>query len=194
MLERAEYKNGPPSAEFVLALAQDRDHWKRQYADAQVIIADLQGQVEQLEETVIIRTREAQEEKRLHKEFADMYYQASERETALQQRVAQLERERDELRRDRFGIGTAWIGKDKYDKLQADHARVLGLVQAATKLLTELTIIPIGCSREQELAWKKAVKDLRAASLPAQPAACTRIGGCLKEQGFHCCCEDGTCD
>lgn len=59
---------------------------------------------------------------------------------------------------------------EQLGKLQANYDRVLGLVQAATKLLTELTIIPIGCSREQELAWKKAVKDLRAASLPAQRA------------------------
>ena len=36
------------------------------------------------------------------------------------------------------------------------------LVEAHTKQLTELTIIPIGCSREQELRWTQSIKDLRA--------------------------------
>ena len=43
------------------------------------------------------------------------------------------------------------------------------LVEVHTKQLTELTIIPIGCSREQELRWTQSIKDLRAA-LAAQDA------------------------
>lgn len=36
------------------------------------------------------------------------------------------------------------------------------LVEVHTKQLTELTIIPIGCSREQEFRWTQSIKDLRA--------------------------------
>ena len=36
------------------------------------------------------------------------------------------------------------------------------LMEVHTKQLTELTIIPIGCSREQELRWTQSIKDLRA--------------------------------
>lgn len=55
---------------------------------------------------------------------------------------------------------------------QTAHTTLRGLVEQATKMLTELMIIPVGCSREQELSWKKAVKDLReAATLPREGGA-----------------------
>ena len=81
-----------------------------------------------------------------------------------------LVRERDAL--------SIWVNalRDSYDDLESRHADMLGdlttlrqLVEVHTKQLTELTIIPIGCSREQELRWTQSIKDLRAA-LAAQDA------------------------
>ena len=46
--------------------------------------------------------------------------------------------------------------------LVKEHATLRQLVEVHTKQLTELTIIPIGCSREQELRWTQSIKDLRA--------------------------------
>ncbi len=47
--------------------------------------------------------------------------------------------------------------------LVKEHDTLRQLVEVHTKQLTELTIIPIGCSREQELRWTQSIKDLRAA-------------------------------
>ncbi len=44
----------------------------------------------------------------------------------------------------------------------AKYTTLRQLVEVHTKQLTELTIIPIGCSREQELRWTQSIKDLRA--------------------------------
>jgi len=51
----------------------------------------------------------------------------------------------------------------KYYRTAQDELTTLRqLVEVHTKQLTELTIIPIGCSREQELRWTQSIKDLRA--------------------------------
>ena len=47
--------------------------------------------------------------------------------------------------------------------LEKERDTLRQLVEVHTKQLTELTIIPIGCSREQELRWTQSIKDLRAA-------------------------------
>lgn len=130
----------------------------------------------------------------------------------MQQRVAQLDGEKQELEQlfdlqhtrtveaDKLwqqahnrpdlwpdlGQLVGWL-MSRYDSLQADHARVLGLVRTACERWRAQT------NAQEGISFRMAMKELEA-SLPAQPAACTRIGGCLKEQGFHCCCEDGTCD
>lgn len=44
----------------------------------------------------------------------------------------------------------------------AKYTTLRQLMEVHTKQLTELTIIPIGCSREQELRWTQSIKDLRA--------------------------------
>ena len=54
-------------------------------------------------------------------------------------------------------------------QVEGDRQTLRQLVEVHTKQLTELTIIPIGCSREQELRWTQSIKDLRAA-LAAQDA------------------------
>ena len=149
MLERYNGIEPDPEGAYVL------------HADAQATIADLQGQV-----------------KLANIDQANVEAERND----LQQRVAQLEGENGKLYEERNRMRDmlnriAAIPEidegyhapfeeciadgvealvDEYAALKADHARVLGLVEAATKLLTELTIIPIGCSREQELAWKKA--------------------------------------
>ena len=48
-------------------------------------------------------------------------------------------------------------------QVEGDRQTLRQLVEVHTKQLTELTIIPIGCSREQELRWTQSIKDLRAA-------------------------------
>ena len=55
------------------------------------------------------------------------------------------------------------------ENAEADLTMLRQLVEVHTKQLTELTIIPIGCSREQELRWTQSIKDLRA-TLAAQDA------------------------
>ena len=59
--------------------------------------------------------------------------------------------------------------KDVVNAIVASRDTLRQLVEVHTKQLTELTIIPIGCSREQELRWTQSIKDLRAA-LAAQDA------------------------
>ena len=54
-------------------------------------------------------------------------------------------------------------------QVEGDRQTLRQLVEVHTKQLTELTIIPIGCSREQELRWTQSIKDLRA-TLAAQDA------------------------
>lgn len=46
-------------------------------------------------------------------------------------------------------------------RLRKEYTKLFGLAEPIAKMLTELKIIPIGCSREQELAWKMAVKNFR---------------------------------
>ena len=46
-------------------------------------------------------------------------------------------------------------------RLRKEYTKLFWLAEPIAKMLTELKIIPIGCSREQELAWKMAVKNFR---------------------------------
>ena len=74
----------------------------------------------------------------------------------LQAQLRQVEGERDHAKK------MEAVQKEVADN-QAWHVRQLRqLVEVHTKQLTELTIIPIGCSREQELRWTQSIKDLRA--------------------------------
>jgi len=50
---------------------------------------------------------------------------------------------------------------DENTRLTADYVKLFKLAEPIAKMLGELSILPIGCSREQELAWKMAVKNLR---------------------------------
>ena len=62
--------------------------------------------------------------------------------------------------------GARFVAKRAFDELvkaRSDLSALRQLVEVHTKQLTELTIIPIGCSREQELRWTQSIKDLRAA-------------------------------
>ena len=45
--------------------------------------------------------------------------------------------------------------------LAREYTRLFNLAKPIATLLQDLKIIPIGCSREQELAWKMAVKNFR---------------------------------
>lgn len=45
--------------------------------------------------------------------------------------------------------------------LEREYTRLFNLAKPIATLLQDLKIIPIGCSREQELAWKMAVKNFR---------------------------------
>lgn len=120
----------------------------------------------------------------------------------FEQRVAQLEGEKQEYMQAAtneplnepltYGALKAarFVAKRAFQELvkaRADHAALLGLVRTACERWRAQT------NAQEGISFRMAMKELEA-SLPAQPAACTRIGGCLKEQGFHCCCEDGTCD
>lgn len=81
----------------------------------------------------------------------------------LQAQLRQVEGERDHAKK------MEAVQKEVADN-QTWHVRQLRqLVEVHTKQLTELTIIPIGCSREQELRWTQSIKDLRAV-LAAQDA------------------------
>lgn len=51
--------------------------------------------------------------------------------------------------------------RDENTRLTADYVKLFKLAEPIAKMLGELSILPIGCSREQELAWKMAVKNLR---------------------------------
>ena len=51
--------------------------------------------------------------------------------------------------------------RDERDRLITEYVRVCRLCEPIAKMLSELSIRPIGCSREQELAWKMAVKNFR---------------------------------
>lgn len=51
--------------------------------------------------------------------------------------------------------------RDERDRLITEYARLFRLCEPIAKMLSELSILPIGCSREQELAWKMAVKNFR---------------------------------
>ena len=64
--------------------------------------------------------------------------------------------------------------------LQGDLTTLRQLVEVHTKQLTELTIIPIGCSREQELRWTQSIKDLRAALADVDAALQPERGGGVK--------------
>ena len=55
-------------------------------------------------------------------------------------------------------------------QVEGDRQTLRQLVEVHTKQLTELTIIPIGCSREQELRWTQSIKDLRATLDATTPA------------------------
>ena len=45
--------------------------------------------------------------------------------------------------------------------LAREYTRLFNLAKPIATVLQDLKIIPIGCSREQELAWKMAVKNFR---------------------------------
>lgn len=224
MLERAEYKNGPPSAEFVLALAQDRDRWKQQYADAQATIADLQGQVDKLRTRLEIDVAFNMDGKAVPAppnmpdgiECRDATIQLQDEDiAALQQRVAQLDGELSTPTWVCDGCGRVssegWINvvnetpdgidydmecpscgvrqieedsaadlvrelerrEDQLTTLQADHARVLGLVQAWVDAKSDWDEHKFTEDDDMDqfrfdtlLATERALK---AASLPAQP-------------------------
>ena len=51
--------------------------------------------------------------------------------------------------------------RDERDRLITEYVRLFRLGEPIAKMLSELSILPIGCSREQELAWKMAVKNFR---------------------------------
>ncbi len=51
--------------------------------------------------------------------------------------------------------------RDEVARLTAEYVKLFKLAEPIAKMLTELTILPIGCSREQELAWEMAVKNFR---------------------------------
>ena len=97
-------------------LPQVEGDWVR-YADAQATIADLQGQVKEAQERLSLCEHE------LGSVRIDR--------AILQQRVAQLEGENDSIKRDTasmIDVATNRL-KEELRDLQADHARVLGLVQ-----------------------------------------------------------------
>lgn len=104
----------------------------------------------------------------------------------LQAQLRQVEGERDEAKGnyDRAcmtiasmhsaAVGTVGNGPKRgvvedVEDLRTAYTTLRQLMEVHTKQLTELTIIPIGCSREQELRWKQSIKDLRA-TLAAQDA------------------------
>lgn len=68
------------------------------------------------------------------------------------------------------------------ERIFKEYVRLFRLCEPIAKMLSELSILPIGCSREQELAWKMAVKNFRhyqrdyAADVLLQ-AALTPAGG-----------------
>ena len=69
--------------------------------------------------------------------------------------------------------GARFVAKRAFDELvkaRSDLSALRQLVEVHTKQLTELTIIPIGCSREQELRWTQSIKDLRATLDATTPA------------------------
>lgn len=51
--------------------------------------------------------------------------------------------------------------RDERERLITEYVRLFRLCEPIAKMLSELSILPIGCSREQELAWKMAVKNFR---------------------------------
>ena len=67
-----------------------------------------------------------------------------------------------QLRRARHRVDELEAREIDVEILQGDLTTLRQLVGVHTKQLTELTIIPIGCSREQELRWTQSIKDLRA--------------------------------
>ena len=87
--------------------------------------------------------------------------------------VEALQQDRDALK---IGLNAL---RDSYDELESRHndttaaldaererliteyVRLFRLCEPIVKMLSELSILPIGCSREQELAWKMAVKNFR---------------------------------
>lgn len=103
--------------------------------------------------------------KHLHDPSCDLFMHGEEapqsKEAQLQ---AALDAEREKVKRlSTCGTdhSTPWW-QVKCEDLEAQLATLRQLVEAHTKQLTELTIIPIGCSREQELRWTQSIKDLRA--------------------------------
>jgi len=63
--------------------------------------------------------------------------------------------------RTQFTGGVKYIRADERDRLTKEYVRLFRLGEPIAKMLSELSILPIGCSREQELAWKMAVKNFR---------------------------------
>ena len=96
-------------------------------------------------------------------EYKDLVANHNQQLATLQAQLRQVEGERDHAKK------MEAVQKEVADN-QTWHVRQLRqLVEVHTKQLTELTIIPIGCSREQELRWTQSIKDLRAV-LAAQDA------------------------
>lgn len=170
MLERV-YIN-----EQIAQLTRDLLNERAQVEHLQATIADLQGQVEKWQEIASLRFAGD------HKFVKEMELLKVEN-SALQQRVAQLEAM---LAEEHPGLDEAC---DKLAILQADHARVLGLVQAAVVRIEQVEgdlhaalngtrhdpswIRPIQLSRNERqelyLGCESQLKAIRQ-SLPAQPA------------------------
>ena len=94
---------------------------------------------------------------------------------------AQLRRVEGERNTARHRVDALEAREIDVEILQGDLTTLRQLVEVHTKQLTELTIIPIGCSREQELRWTQSIKDLRA-TLAAQDVGKEDVG---KEDVSH---------
>lgn len=159
-------------------------------ADAQATIADLQGQVEAARKKV--EEMNAWVSAMSTANIATMTHTSEMQERALEaeQRVAQLDGENDSIKRDTasmIDVATNRLKEELWD-LQADHARVLGLVRALPVaerkvkvradgiFRSHLTVKMVGIGDEMTLSGTpELIKQIAAllqyrASLPAQPA------------------------
>ena len=147
-------EEAPQSEEAQLQAALDAERANRLAMEACVdrdvkAIKDLKAQ---------LATLQAQA-KQLDRTLADVYQQRD----GLQAQLRQVEGERAKWE---DIAGLRFAGDHKFVKemelLKVENTTLRQLVEAHAKQLTELTIIPIGCSREQELRWTQSIKDLRA--------------------------------
>lgn len=157
---------------------------QKETADAQATIADLHGQIDKLANFIM---REVPGEPAKSEGAVECAMRVI---SVLQQRVAQLEQECARLKgRYERTYGRAANAEQALTILQADHARVLGLVQAAVVRIEQVEgdlhaalngtrhdpswIRPIQLSRNERqelyLGCESQLKAIRQ-SLPAQPA------------------------